>query len=113
MDGDTYIDFLGEYTAGIYGHNNPNIYAPMQDALREGWSFGGNNLYKKELAKVVCQRFKETIELIRFTNSGSEANLMAIGAAINFTGQKKVDVVSRSQSLSATTRSELFTLYVP
>jgi 4-aminobutyrate aminotransferase-like enzyme len=25
VDGLEYTDFLGEYTAGIYGHNNPNI----------------------------------------------------------------------------------------
>jgi glutamate-1-semialdehyde 2,1-aminomutase len=25
VDGLEYIDFLGEYTAGIYGHNNPTI----------------------------------------------------------------------------------------
>jgi acetylornithine/succinyldiaminopimelate/putrescine aminotransferase len=25
VDGIEYIDFLGEYTAGIYGHNNPTI----------------------------------------------------------------------------------------
>ncbi|KAI9717020.1 MAG: hypothetical protein M1812_004955 [Candelaria pacifica] len=96
VDGHTYTDFLGEYTAGIYGHNSQPIYAAMQDALRKGWSFGGNNTYEKELAKVVCQRFKETIELVRFTNSGTEANLMAIGAAINFTGQKKILVFENS-----------------
>ena len=27
LDGHQYIDFLGEYTAGLYGHSNPTIRA--------------------------------------------------------------------------------------
>ncbi|KAI9760756.1 MAG: hypothetical protein M4579_001494 [Chaenotheca gracillima] len=94
VDGDTYTDFLGEYTAGIYGHSHPTILKAIHQALSNGWNFGGNNLYEKELAKIVCDRFSPTLEMVRFTNSGSEANLMAIGAAVNYTGRRKVLVFS-------------------
>ncbi|MCJ1433076.1 hypothetical protein MMC27_002435 [Xylographa pallens] len=90
LDGDTYLDFLGEYTAGIYGHNNPTIRAAIDAALTNGWNFGGTNIYEKTLAKLVCQRFSPTMELVRFTNSGTEANMCAIAAAIAWTGRKKI-----------------------
>ena len=32
-DGHEYIDFLGEYTAGIYGHSHPVIRAAIDRAL--------------------------------------------------------------------------------
>lgn len=90
LDRDTYTDFLGEYTAGIYGHNHPTIYAAVHNALGKGWNFGGNNVYEKQLAKLVCERFAPTMEMVRFTNSGTEANMMALGAAMAFTERKQI-----------------------
>ena len=90
LDGHTYTDFLGEYTAGIYGHNNATIRAAIDEALTRGWSLGGNNIYEKELAKLVCERFTPTMELVRFTNSGTEANMMAVATAMAWTGRHKI-----------------------
>ena len=95
LDGDIYTDFLGEYTAGIYGHNHPTIRAAIDRALDQGWSFGGNNVHEKQLAKIVCERFSPTMELVRFCNSGTEANMMAVAAAIAWTGRKKVLVFEK------------------
>jgi len=52
-DGDVYIDFLGEYTAGIYGHSNPEIASAVADAMKSGWNFGGPHHYERELANKV------------------------------------------------------------
>ena len=90
LDGHVYTDFLGEYTAGIYGHNNAIIRKAIDEALTRGWSFGGNNVYEKELARMVCERFVPTMELVRFTNSGTEANMMAVATALAWTGRTKV-----------------------
>lgn len=90
LDGDVYTDFLGEYTAGIYGHKHPVIHNAILSALSNGWNLGGHNVHEKELARVVCERFTPTIELVRFTSSGTEANMLAIGAAVAFTGRKKI-----------------------
>lgn len=90
LDGQRYTDFLGEYTAGIYGHNNPTIRAAIDEALSHGWNFGGPNVYEKRLAQMVCERFAPTMELVRFTNSGTEANMCAIAAAVAWTGRQKV-----------------------
>ena len=88
-DGAEYVDFLGEYTAGLYGHSNNVIRAAIDRALDGGISFGGANLIEPKFARAVCDRFP-SIERIRFTNSGTEANLMAIATACAVTGRKKV-----------------------
>ena len=42
-DGHEYIDVLGEYTAGIYGHSHPVIRKAIDKALDHGWNFAGRN----------------------------------------------------------------------
>ncbi|MEM7034800.1 MAG: aspartate aminotransferase family protein [Chloroflexota bacterium] len=87
IDGHQYTDFLGEYTAGIYGHSNPTIQAAISKALSDGIALGGPNKYELKLAELVCARFP-SIDLVRFCNSGTEANLMAISAARATTGKE-------------------------
>lgn len=89
LDGHKYTDFLGEYTAGLFGHSDPTIRAAIDEALNGGINLGGHNRYEPKLAKAIADRFP-SIDLLRFTNSGTEANLMAIGAALAFVKRKKV-----------------------
>jgi len=88
------VDFLGEYTAGIYGHNHPVIKAALQDALEKGWNYGAHNPLEPELARIVTERFP-ALELVRFVNSGTEANMMALATALAYTGKKKVLVFEK------------------
>ena len=90
-DGHQYVDLLGEYSAGLYGHSNPVVIKAMTDALREGISRGAHTRYEVDLAEAVCARFA-SIESVRFTNSGTEANLMALSAGRAFTGRDRVMV---------------------
>ena len=90
-DGHQYVDLLGEYSAGLYGHSNPVVIKAMTDALQEGISRGAHTRYEVDLAEAVCARFA-SIESVRFTNSGTEANLMALSAARAFTGRDRVMV---------------------
>jgi glutamate-1-semialdehyde 2,1-aminomutase len=88
-DGHRYVNLNGEHTAGIYGHSHPVIKAAVAEALGKGFNLAAHNLYEVQLAKLLCERFK-SVELVRFTNSGTEANLMAIATARQFTGRSKV-----------------------
>lgn len=88
-DGHEYVDFLGEFTAGLYGHSHPAIRAAIDRALDGGINLSGHNMREADLARVVCERFP-SIDLVRFTNSGTEANLMAVTTAIVATGRRKV-----------------------
>jgi glutamate-1-semialdehyde 2,1-aminomutase len=87
-DGREYVDFLGEYTAGLYGHSHPVIRAALDRALDSGISFGASNMTEARFARAVCERFG--LERVRFTNSGTEANLLAISVARIFTRRQKV-----------------------
>jgi len=89
IDGHEYIDFLSEFTAGIYGHSHPRIRRAIEQALEGGLNFGAHNAIEARFAAAVCARFP-SIELVRFTNSGTEANLMAVSAARVITGRPKV-----------------------
>lgn len=89
VDGHQYVDLLGEYSAGLYGHSNSVVIAAMMDALREGVSRGAHTRHEVDLAEAICARFT-SIEQVRFTNSGTEANLMALSAARAFTGRDRV-----------------------
>jgi glutamate-1-semialdehyde 2,1-aminomutase len=92
LDGHEYIDFLSEYTAGLYGHSNPLIAKAVHEALDSGIVLGGQNATEAALAEAIVARFP-SIERVRFTNSGTEGNLMAIASARAFTGRSKVMVM--------------------
>jgi glutamate-1-semialdehyde 2,1-aminomutase len=88
MDGAEYVDFLGEYTAGLYGHSHPVIRAAIDRALDGGISMGAHNMLEAKFARAICGRF--ALERVRFTNSGTEANLLALTLARVFTKRSKL-----------------------
>ena len=92
-DGHRYADFIAEYTAGVYGHSAPEIREAVAEAMKGGINLTGHNLLEGRLARLICERFPQ-IEQLRFTNSGTEANLMAVTAALHFTGRRKIVVFS-------------------
>ncbi|MET3494283.1 aspartate aminotransferase family protein [Variovorax boronicumulans] len=92
-DGHRYADFIAEYTAGVYGHSAPEIRDAVIEAMQSGINLTGHNLLEGRLARTICERFPQ-IEQLRFTNSGTEANLMALTAALHFTGRRKIVVFS-------------------
>lgn len=93
VDGKEYLDFLGEYTAGIFGHSHPVILEALGNALLNGIGFGGVNELEGRLAQKMCETFG--LGKVRFTNSATEANIMALAAAKHFTGRKKVGSAAR------------------
>src|SRR3954471_13239326 len=56
-DGHEYLDFLGEYTAGLYGHSPPLIVAAIREALADGIVLGAPNRYETVLAEAIRERF--------------------------------------------------------
>lgn len=88
IDGHSYVDFLGEYSAGLYGHSHPRITKAVKDALATGINMGAHQTLEVEFAEAVTRRFG--LDLVRFTNSGTEANMMALGAARAFSKRSKV-----------------------
>ena len=91
VDGHTYTDFVGDFSAGLYGHSHPAIREAVMEALDRGMAYGSTSPYEARLAELLCARFP-SIERIRFTTSGTEANLMALVTARAVTGRDTIMV---------------------
>jgi len=80
------LDFINTMTTMIFGHS----YAPVMDAVGEqlskGVGYNAPNLHQIRLAEMLCDRVP-SFDLVRFTNSGTEATLNTIRAARAFTGR--------------------------
>ena len=94
-DGHVYLDLLGEYTAGLYGHSHPVILQAIRDTLDDGMVFGAPNRHEAALAEALCARFP-SLELVRFCNSGTEANLFALSLARVASGKPAIMVFEGS-----------------
>jgi glutamate-1-semialdehyde 2,1-aminomutase len=87
-----YVDFVGELTAGLYGHSNPLLKQALLSTYENvGINLGASTAEEVRFAEVICRRFP-SIEHVRFCNSGTEANLHALGIARFSTGKRKVIV---------------------
>ena len=89
VDGHRYLDALGEYSAGLYGHSDPVVAAAVTRVVAGGVSHGAPGLGELTLARLLCERFP-AVEQIRFCNSGTEANLYALALARAATGRGKL-----------------------
>jgi glutamate-1-semialdehyde 2,1-aminomutase len=89
IDGNDYIDLSNNFTSLAHGH----AYAPIVDAVSSvigaGTAWPARNNTQIELAELICSRV-ESIDLVRFCNSGSEANMLALHVARVHTGRHKV-----------------------
>ncbi len=89
LDGHRYVDFVSEYSAGLFGHSDPTIKSAIQQTLDMGVGIGAPTPLERELSGILCNRFP-SLEQIRFCNSGTEANLMALTTARVATGRNKL-----------------------
>lgn len=91
VDGHEVVDLMGEYTAGIFGHSEPILAEAVAEAHRTGINLSSHSTREIELARRLTERFP-SMELMRFANSGTEANLMAVALAKAATGRGTVVV---------------------
>lgn len=93
VDGHRYVDFVNEYTAGVYGHSNKIIAETVAKTMAKGMNFGAPTEHEINLSAEIRSRFP-AMELLRFCNSGTEANLIALAAARAATGKNAILVFS-------------------
>lgn len=89
VDGNEYIDYVCSWGPMILGHAHPKVVRAVQDAARDGTSFGTPNPREVRLAQLVCEAFP-SIQKVRFVNSGTEATMSAIRLARGFTKRDKI-----------------------
>ena len=89
VDGNEYIDYCLGYGPIIFGHANDDIVADSIEQLKLGTDYGVPSEKELLLAKEVVKRVP-CAEMVRFTNSGTEATMSAIRLARGVTGRKKI-----------------------
>jgi len=89
VDGNEYVDFLNNFTSLVHGHAHPQIVEAVALQAARGTAFPAPNVAQAELAERIVERVP-SIELLRYTNSGSEANMLAIRLARAYTGRERI-----------------------
>lgn len=92
IDGNEYVDYRMGYGPGILGYADPRV----DQAAREGMEVGGVFALSTELEYVVAKRITKMVpaaELVRFSNSGTEAVMAALRLARAYTGKDSHVVV--------------------
>ena len=89
LDGHRYLDFIGSWGPMILGHGHPRVVEATTAALHRGTSYGAPCEPESELAALVIDAVP-TVEMVRFTSSGTEAAMSALRLARGFTGRDVV-----------------------
>ena len=85
QDGTEYIDFHGGFGAMVVGHAHPRIVEAISEVSRRGTHFAVTTEAAVAYGEELCRRFN--LEMLRFTNSGTEATMDAIRVARAATGR--------------------------
>ena len=88
-DGRRLVDFCLSWGPLMFGHARREIVAAAAAALKRGTTFGAATLAEVELAERIKSAFP-SMELLRMTSSGTEADMSALRAARAFTGRDLV-----------------------
>jgi glutamate-1-semialdehyde 2,1-aminomutase len=89
IDGNERIDFNYNNTTLILGHNHAAVIAAIQDQLTRSTVLGSPTEAEAKLAEELLQRLNQANK-IRFTPSGTEANLQAVRLARSYSGKDKI-----------------------
>jgi len=89
VDGNDYVDYVLSWGPLIVGHCHPEVMREVQDAMKDGTSYGAPSPREIQLAELVRERMP-WVEKMRFTSSGTEATTAAIRVARGFTGRDDV-----------------------
>jgi len=89
VDGNEYVDFWLGHTALILGHSPPAVVEAVKRQLENGTHYGTCHELEIALAEQVAKMVSGA-EMVRFTNSGTEANMYATRLARAYTGRSKI-----------------------
>jgi len=100
VDGHVYLDLVNNYTAMVHG----SAFAPVTDAVAEllpnGFALASPHPYQVALAEVLAARVP-SVQRVRFTNSCTEAALLAARIAARATGRRRLLLIDGARHGSA------------
>jgi glutamate-1-semialdehyde 2,1-aminomutase len=83
------LDCLNNMTSLIHGHGNAAVKQAIVEQLERGTAFSEPAAEELELARLMVERV-DSVEQIRFANSGTEAVMYALKLARAFTGRSRI-----------------------
>lgn len=89
VDGHRYLDLIGNFTSLVHGNAYPPIIVAARRAMEDGTNWPARNVHAVALAEEIVARVP-SVEQLRFTNSGSEATMVAVEIARVATGRRLV-----------------------
>jgi glutamate-1-semialdehyde 2,1-aminomutase len=89
VDGNVYLDFLGNFTSLVHGHAHPRLTSAIAEQAARGTAFPFPGEPALHLAEEIVRRVP-SVERLRFCNSGTEAVMGAVRAARAFTKRSKI-----------------------
>ena len=89
VDGNEYIDFWMGHCSLILGHSPSNVMKKVKQQIENGTQYGTSHELEIALAEQVV-KMVPSAEMVRFTNSGTEANMYGIRLARTYTGRDKI-----------------------
>ncbi|CAB1110023.1 unnamed protein product [Ectocarpus sp. CCAP 1310/34] len=89
VDGNKYTDYVGTWGPAIVGHADDEVLDAIKETLEKGTSFGAPSLHENTLAKMVVDAVP-SVDMVRFTNSGTEACMGMLRLVRAFTKREKI-----------------------
>ena len=89
VDGNEYVDYVGTWGPAIVGHADDRVLDAIKETMDKGTSFGAPCALENELAKMVIDAVP-SVEMVRFTNSGTEACMGVLRLMRAHTGREQV-----------------------
>jgi glutamate-1-semialdehyde 2,1-aminomutase len=86
VDGNEYLDYVGSWGPMILGHRHPAVMEAVEAAFAKGTSFGTPSALEVEMARRVVDAVP-SLDMVRMTNSGTEATMSALRVARGHTGR--------------------------
>lgn len=89
VEGNEYTDYWCTHFSMILGHSHPRVKEALEKQLDKGWNFGLVHELEVRHAELI-RSLVPSAEMIRFSNSGTEANMYAVRLARTFTGRSLI-----------------------
>jgi glutamate-1-semialdehyde 2,1-aminomutase len=114
LDGNRLLDFTGNHSVLVHGYLEPTVVEAIRRQLQRGTCFPGPTEPQLRFARHLVERI-DSLERVRFTNSGTEAVMMALRGARRFTGRQVVAKLEggyhgTSEEVTGTTHTDLVLL---
>lgn len=89
IDGNSYLDLSNAWTVLVLGHSDPDLLEAIHSQVDKGIVWAGNSELLVEWTNLVIDRIP-SIDIVRFSTSGTEAIQTALRGARVFTGRNLI-----------------------